>query len=62
MCGRGSARAVKRIGPQSRSSGGGAVEEGMKQRGVTVDGGAGRRLGAAGRPIELEQAGSQSTC
>jgi hypothetical protein len=57
----GGAHAVRRSGPQSRSSSikqwGNAVEQEKKQRGVTADGGAGRRAGAAGRPTEQEQTG-----
>ena len=49
----GGARAVRRTGPQSKSSGrkqrGGAVEQGKEQCGVTVDGGAGRKAGVAER-------------
>jgi len=38
------------------------VEQGKEQCGVTVDGGASCRAGAAGHPTKQEQAGSPSTC
>jgi hypothetical protein len=43
-------------------SGARAVDQGKEQCGVTVDGAAGHRAGAAGRPTEYEQAGSPSMC
>jgi hypothetical protein len=37
------------------------VEQGKEQLGVTIDGGAGCRVGVAGRLMEQEQEGSPST-
>jgi hypothetical protein len=48
-------RQVKRTTEQKQR--GSTVEQEKEQRGVTIDGGAGRRAVAAGRPTEQEQAG-----